>query len=134
MLSTPLRRFGNSYYEIESLNMGIYPEIYTVRDKSYNIYIIKNYQRDYPSSNILEEAKICSLLSKISPSFFFKLYFELDWWILCKRKIYSNRIFRKRKLKQLYFIRKFFWGKTRQNFNVENRLWCESHAWKWSST
>ena len=70
MLSTPLRRFGNSYYEIESLNMGIYPEIYTVRDKSYNIYIIKNYQRDYPSSNILEEAKICSLLSKISPRFF----------------------------------------------------------------
>ena len=69
MLSTPLRIFGNSYYEIESLNMEIYPEIYTVRDKSYNIYIIKNYQRDYPSSNILEEAKICSLLSKISPSF-----------------------------------------------------------------
>jgi cell cycle serine/threonine-protein kinase CDC5/MSD2 len=70
MLSTPLRRFGNSYYEIESFNMGVFPEIYTVRDKSYNVYIIKNYQRDYPSSNILEEAKICSLLSKISPRFF----------------------------------------------------------------
>ena len=70
MLSTPLRRFGNSYYEIESLNMGVYPEIYTVRDNSNNIYIIKNYQRDYPSSKILEEAKICSLLSKISSRFF----------------------------------------------------------------
>jgi serine/threonine protein kinase len=46
--------------------MGVYPEIYTVRDNSNNIYIIKNYQRDYPSSKILEEAKICSLLSKIS--------------------------------------------------------------------
>ena len=41
MLSTPLRRFGNSYYEIEKLDMGVYPEIYTVRDNSNNIYIIK---------------------------------------------------------------------------------------------
>lgn len=70
MLSTPLRKFGNFYYEIEKFNMGVYPEIYTVRDKSYNIYIIKNYQKDYPSSKILDEAKVCSNLSKISPRFF----------------------------------------------------------------
>ena len=70
MLSTPLRKFGNSYYEIEKLNTGVYPEIYTVRDKSYNIYIIKNYQRDYPSSKILDESGVCSLLSKKSSHFF----------------------------------------------------------------
>ena len=70
MSSTPLRKFGNFYYEIEKFNMGVYPEIYTVRDKSYNIYIIKNYQKDYPSSKILDEAKVCSNLSKISPRFF----------------------------------------------------------------
>ena len=57
MLSTPLRRFGNSYYEIEKLNMGVYPEIYTVRDNSNNIYNfliykIKNLNNNYLLSKI----------------------------------------------------------------------------------
>ena len=72
MFSTPLRKFGNSYIEIEQLNMGVYPEIYTVRDKSLNILVLKLYKRDYTSANLSNEAKICSLLSKKNSSYFLK--------------------------------------------------------------
>ena len=70
MLPAPLRKFGNSYYELEKLNIDEYPEVYTVRDKSLNIYIIKNYKKDLPSEKLIKEAKICALLSKKVPQFF----------------------------------------------------------------
>jgi serine/threonine protein kinase len=52
--------------------MGVYPEIYTVGDKSLNILVLKLYKRDYTSANLSNEAKICSLLSKKNSSCFLK--------------------------------------------------------------
>ena len=64
MSSTPLRKFGNSYYEIEKLNSDKFPEFYSVRDKSFNIYVVKLYQRDYSTKKLADEAKIRSDLSQ----------------------------------------------------------------------
>lgn len=64
MLSTPLRKFGNSYYEIEKLNSDKFPEYYSVRDTSFNIYVVKLYQRDYSTKKLEDEAKIMSILSQ----------------------------------------------------------------------
>ena len=111
MLSTPLRRFGNSYYEIESLNMGVYPEIYTVRDKSYKIYIIKNYQRDYPSSKILDEAKICSLLSKKSSRFFLNYISNSIDEYYVREKYIVIEYAEKGSLNNYILLGNFFWEK-----------------------
>ena len=64
MLSTPLRRFGNNYYEIERLNSDKFPEFYSARDKSFNICVVKLYKRDYSPQKLADEAKIMSLLSR----------------------------------------------------------------------
>ena len=64
MLSTPLRRFGNNYYEIERLNSDKFPEFYSARDKSFNICIVKLYKRDYSPQKLANEIKIMSLLSQ----------------------------------------------------------------------
>jgi len=64
MLSTPLRKFGNSYYELEKLNSDKFPEYYSVRDTSFNIYVVKLYQRDYSTKKLEDEAKIMSILSQ----------------------------------------------------------------------
>ena len=64
MLSTPLRRFGNNYYEIERLNSDKFPEFYSARDKSFNICVVKLYKRDYSPQKLANEVKIMSLLSQ----------------------------------------------------------------------
>ena len=64
MLSTPLRRFGNNYYEIERLNSDKFPEFYSASDKSFNICIVKLYKRDYSPQKLANEIKIMSLLSQ----------------------------------------------------------------------
>ena len=64
MLSVPLRKFGNSYYEIEKLNSDKFPEYYSARDTSFNIFVVKLYQRDYSTKKLEDEAKIMSVLSQ----------------------------------------------------------------------
>ena len=88
MLSIPLRKFANSYYEIEKLNSDKFPEYYSVRDKSFNIYVVKLYQRDYSTKKLENEAKIMSDLSQNgSPHFLRYISNSVDEMIVREKYI-----------------------------------------------
>ena len=116
MLSTPLRKFGNSYLELEQLNMGVYPEIFSVRDKSLNIYVLKIYKRDYSSAKLSNEAKICSLLSKKNSACFLKYISNSIDELIVREKYIVVEYAEKGDLKNYVFLGNFFCEKLAKIF------------------
>ena len=116
MLSNPLRKFGNSYLELEQLNMGVYPEIFSVRDKSLNIYVLKIYKRDYSSAKLSNEAKICSLLSKKNSACFLKYISNSIDELIVREKYIVVEYAEKGDLKNYVFLGNFFCEKLAKIF------------------
>ena len=116
MLSNPLRKFGNSYLELEQLNMGVYPEIFSVRDKSLNIFVLKLYKRDYSSAKLSNEAKICALLCKKNSACFLKYISNSIDELIVREKYIVVEYAEKGDLKNYVFLGNFFCEKLAKIF------------------
>lgn len=72
MVTTPLRRFGTLYYEIEKLNSTVSSNTYKVRKKFSGIYALKLFKKEFSDKKLKRQIEIYAHLGKEENPYFLK--------------------------------------------------------------
>ena len=72
MVTTPLRRFGTLYDEIEKLNSTVSSDIYKVRKKFSGIYALKLFKKEFSDKKLKRQIDIYAHLGKEENPYFLK--------------------------------------------------------------
>ena len=72
MVTTPLRRFGILYDEIEKLNSTVSSDIYKVRKKFSGIYALKLFKKEFSDKKLKRQIDIYAHLGKEENPYFLK--------------------------------------------------------------
>ena len=72
MVTTPLRRFGTLYDEIEKLNSTVSSDTYKVRKKFSGIYALKLFKKEFSDKKLKRQIEIYAHLGKEENPYFLK--------------------------------------------------------------
>ena len=72
MVTTPLRRFGTLYDEIEKLNSTVSSDTYKVRKKFSGIYALKLFKKEFSDKKLMRQIDIYAHLGKEENPYFLK--------------------------------------------------------------
>ena len=72
MVTTPLRRFGTLYDEIEKLNSTVSSDTYKVRKKFSGIYALKLFKKEFSDKKLKRQIDIYAHLGKEENPYFLK--------------------------------------------------------------
>lgn len=108
MVTTPLRRFGTLYDEIEKLNSTVSSDTYKVRKKFSGIYALKLFKKEFSDKKLKRQIDIYAHLGKEENPYFLKYISSSEDEMIVRDKYIVLELVEKGDLENFLLSRNYF--------------------------
>ena len=108
MVTTPLRRFGTLYDEIEKLNSTVSSNTYKVRKKFSGIYALKQFKKEFSDKKLKRQIDIYAHLGKEENPYFLKYISSSEDEMIVRDKYIVLELVEKGELENFLLLGNYF--------------------------